>query len=429
MSSRPSPGAVPAAPSIPSGSAMLVPQHLVTAANPEHPPAAAHVRGDVDVPARAAQRREIGERRLRSRQDDERRVAGQRLSRPHEDQLDPGSARSGSRSSKLAICGRSGTAILTTIVPARGKERCIDARAMQSSAGSRCASGNHGTTPKQGSPVRSSIAARPPSNRRLSPRNLLTMVPARRARSPADSRAWVPTSCAMTPPRSMSPTSATGTSAASAKPILAMSPGRRLISAGLPAPSTSTRSAPAALRANAASTTGSSDDASARYSRAEAERRTAPQIDDLRRVASLRFEQHRVHVGGWRDPASACLQRLGTADLAAVRCHRGVVRHVLRLERPHLEPAPGERPPQPGDDQRFADIGAGALKSSEAAGAQNSIPFCALTPARNGCLTSVISVTRSASSISSGLALRPVTTTCRSRGLAFSTANTSSSGR
>ena len=51
---------------------------------------------------------------------------------------------------------------------------------------------------------------------------------------------------------------------------LAMSPGRRLISAGLPAPSTSTRSASAASRSNAASTAGSSDGASARYSRADA---------------------------------------------------------------------------------------------------------------------------------------------------------------
>ena len=42
----------------------------------------------------------------------------------------------------------------------------------------------------------------------------------------------------MTPPRSMSPARITGTSAAAAKPMLAMSPARRLISAGLPAPST-----------------------------------------------------------------------------------------------------------------------------------------------------------------------------------------------
>src|SRR6056297_1606736 len=42
---------------------------------------------------------------------------------------------------------------------------------------------------------------------------------------------------------------------------------------------------------------------------------------------------------------------------------------------------------------------------------QNSTPICALIPERNGCLTSSISVTRSAISISSSLALRPVRTT------------------
>ena len=67
--------------------------------------------------------------------------------------------------------------------------------------------------------------------------------------------------------------------------------------------------------------------------------------------------------------------------------------------------------------------------SISASAHQNSMPCWALTPARNGCLTRVISVTRSATSISSGLALRPVTTMCRSRGFAFSAATTSSSGR
>src|SRR5690348_6043625 len=74
----------------------------------------------------------------------------------------------------------------------------------------------------------------------------------------------------MTPPRSMSPTSTTGRSAAAAKPILAMSPWRRLISAALPAPSTRTMSASAARRSNASSTRGSSCGFSDWYSCAEA---------------------------------------------------------------------------------------------------------------------------------------------------------------
>src|SRR5262249_24734858 len=51
---------------------------------------------------------------------------------------------------------------------------------------------------------------------------------------------------------------------------------------------------------------------------------------------------------------------------------------------------------------------------------QNSIPSCAFTPARKGCLTSVISVTRSAASMISCFALRPVMMTWVISGLAAS---------
>ena len=83
---------------------------------------------------------------------------------------------------------------------------------------------------------------------------------------------------------------------------------------------------------------------------------------DLRADLALRLEQHRVHVHARRDPRGARLQRLGAADLAAIRRDRGIVRHVLRLERPHPQAAIGEGARQRSDDQRFADIGAGALE-------------------------------------------------------------------
>ena len=60
---------------------------------------------------------------------------------------------------------------------------------------------------------------------------------------------------------------------------------------------------------------------------------------------------------------------------------------------------------------------------------QNSIPFCAFTPERKGCFTCSISVTRSAASISSSLAFRPVTTTCFIGGRAPSAATTSAVSR
>src|SRR5687768_11949523 len=71
------------------------------------------------------------------------------------------------------------------------------------------------------------------------------------------------------------------------------------------------------------------------------------------------------------------------------------------------------------DERRYRDaVNVGVGQDAH----QNSIPGCAFTPERNGCLISTISVTRSAISISSSLALRPVTMTWVSRGLFFSTA-------
>ena len=57
-----------------------------------------------------------------------------------------------------------------------------------------------------------------------------------------------------------------------------------------------------------------------------------------------------IHVNARRHAGGARLQRLGAADLAAVGRDRGVVRHVLRLERPHPQPALGVGARQPRDD-------------------------------------------------------------------------------
>ena len=84
--------------------------------------------------------------------------------------------------------------------------------------------------------------------------------------------------------------------------------------------------------------------------------------DDLGAGRRLRLQQHRVHVGDRGHAAGPRLQRLGPADLAALCRDGGVVRHVLRLERPDRETAPGEGAAQAGRNQRLADIGAGALQ-------------------------------------------------------------------
>ena len=61
------------------------------------------------------------------------------------------------------------------------------------------------------------------------------------------------------------------------------------------------------------------------------------------------------------------------ADLAG--CGRGgVVRHVLRLERPHLQAAIREEPAQAGDDQRLPDIGAGAKDHDRGNGGMGHAP-------------------------------------------------------
>ncbi len=96
--------------------------------------------------------------------------------------------------------------------------------------------------PSTGREVRSSSIRKPGSRSDRSPRNLLTIHPRMWTWSASSSRARVPYIAARTPPRSMSPTTTTGRSTARARPMLTKSPSRRLISAGLPAPSAMTTS-------------------------------------------------------------------------------------------------------------------------------------------------------------------------------------------
>ncbi len=77
---------------------------------------------------------------------------------------------------------------------------------------------------------------------------------------------------------------------------------------------------------------------------------------DLCADFALRLEQHRVHVHARRDPGGARLKLLRPADLPTVWRDASVVRHVLRLERQHFQPAGDERAGKTGDDQRFAHI-------------------------------------------------------------------------
>ncbi len=174
----------------------------------------------------------------------------------------PGSSRKGSKSSAFAMRGSSGTTTLTRPRRERSGPPCPacsacsarSARPTESSAGSRCAAWSHGTTPRHGQLVRRSISRTPSAKRVRSPRKRLITKLVTRAASAGSSTTRVPTSAAMAPPRSMSASRQTGASTRRAKPMLAMSFRRRLVSAGLPAPSTTTRSDRAASRSKLSST-------------------------------------------------------------------------------------------------------------------------------------------------------------------------------
>ena len=80
-------------------------QHLIAAADAEHESAAPQMRLEVDVPAELPQRREIGDGRFRPGQDDQPGIARHRSCGPTKTRSTPGSSRSGSKSSKLAMRG------------------------------------------------------------------------------------------------------------------------------------------------------------------------------------------------------------------------------------------------------------------------------------------------------------------------------------
>ena len=270
-----------------------------------------------------------------------------------------GSASSGSRSSKLAMCGRITTA-MRSFASGFARRCLVERERVLRRQQPRVGEERHQA--ERFPAGRRAILVIASANSAGSPRNLLTRKPRISAASPASITALVPTRLAITPPRSMSPISTTGTSAARANPILAMSFARRFTSEALPAPSTSTMSASRLEPGEAR----------------EHERHQlrlhlliggglggavhAPLHHDLRAGLALRLEQHRIHVDARRRAGGARLQRLGAADLAAVGRHRGIVRHVLRLERPHREAAIGEGAREPGHDQRLADVGAGSLE-------------------------------------------------------------------
>src|SRR5262249_55837712 len=85
------------------------------------------------------------------------------------------------------------------------------------------------------------------------------------------------------------------------------------------------------------------------------------------------------------DPGRGGLHRLGPADLRAVPGDHGVQRHVLRLERGHLDAAPGEPAADPRGDRALARLRRGARDQQPLHGIRppapaTSSPFTASAP-------------------------------------------------
>ena len=91
------------------------------------------------------------------------------------------------------------------------------------------------------------------------------------------------------------------------------------------------------------------------------------------RAALVTAQPHRFHL-----PQPSDLRfNWVVADLATLDRHGGIVRHVLRLERRHLQAATHQRPRKPRDDRRLAGVGAGGLDHQRGRRPlhQNSMPF------------------------------------------------------
>ena len=82
-----------------------------------------------------------------------------------------------------------------------------------------------------------------------------------------------------------------------------------------------------------------------------------PQQDDLRACVRRGFDEHRIHFGTGRYPASLGLQSLGAAYLAPIGRGGRVERHVLGLERRHPPAVVGQDSAQRSRNDRLAGVG------------------------------------------------------------------------
>ena len=147
----------------------------------------------------------------------------------------------------------------------------------------------------------------------------------------------------------------------SATAMLTMSPSRRLISAGLPAPSITTTSKSSSRLCKRLAHDGPEPRAPLAPGQPRDREVGLAQHDDLRARVGLRLDQHRVHARLGRDARRRRLHDLRPPELAAVRCHAGVVAHVLGLERRDAQALVGQQAAERGGQVRLAGVRRAAL--------------------------------------------------------------------
>ena len=183
----------------------------------------------------------------------------------------------------------------------------LSKRSVRLSSSSSCTS-IYGTTPVTGTPPLSSSICIPGSRIVLSPRNLLIISPQTRFFSSSVKSISVPSSCAKTPPLSISPTSSTGASTICASPMFTISFSFRLISAGLPAPSITMISAYSSSFLNAFFISGMRVFLYAKYSLAGMFLSTLPFTITCEPVLFVGFKRTGfMHTIGLMPAASACI--------------------------------------------------------------------------------------------------------------------------
>ncbi len=151
------------------------------------------------------------------------------------------------------------------------------------------------------------------------------------------------------------------------------------------------------------------------------------------------FDENKVSLAGCfpQQAATFLLAHHPHVQLIHRRTAGALVDHRVEKIRPafehaHLAPQVAVQAGERGGDGGFALAGrrCGDQYGWAMTGLiQSSTPFCALIPAWNACLSMPISVTVSPISISSGLAPRPVTTTCCMGGRACRSLSTWSRSR